>query len=129
MFINKENSNFVRFNATNEQTKNGRAYELDPNYIVGVVFLFTVIGLLLYVNFFYNFSFKAAFIKIYYMPTFSFLKHCIIVHKNENILESKKVVISDINVDENDYERRELTVSMSSVFIDYPHVKSNVDSL
>ncbi len=63
------------------------------------------------------------------MPTFSFLKHCIIVHKNENILESKKVVISDINVDENDYERRELTVSMSSVFIDYPHVKSNVDSL
>jgi hypothetical protein len=129
MFINKENSDFVRFNATNEQSKNERPYELDPNYIVGVVFLFTVIGLLLYVNFFYNFSIKAAFIKIYYMPAFSFLKHCIIVHKNENIFESKKVVISEVNVDENDNERRELTASMSSVFIDYPHVKSNLDIL
>jgi hypothetical protein len=123
---NKNFSEVLIFNATNGYTNYDRPYELDPNYIVGVVFLFTVIGLLLYVNLFYNFSLKAAFIKIYHEPLCSFLKHCVIVQKRPKLVKNNEV---PTNVDKkNGIDRKESNCSIDSVFIDYKSTKSNLNS-
>lgn len=127
----KKNENYsenIRFNATHGYEKiefGNKPYELDPNYIIGVVFLFTVIGLLLYVNFFYNFSLKSAFIKIYHEPKCSFLKHCIVVRKKPRLTANNR--FSSKNAGKNEIQRNGSNISLNSVFIDSNSAKSNMD--
>ena len=127
---NETKSNFVR-NITNKQE---RVYEVDPNYFVGIAFMLIVIGVLLYVNLFYDFSLKKKFINIYKSPMCKCLKLCIIIHKNDvnmpkenNFVNERKQAFNFL-FDSND-ENYELKSSLSSVFLKEQHDDLKNDSM
>ena len=133
ILVNNSSNNNNNNNNTDAKTHDTVIYELDPNYVVGIVFMLTVIGLLLYVNLFYDYSFKEAFLRIYHMRCCCCLKHCIRVSKKEkdlekyqntapdstfNLVESEpfQTVYKDVNLDlsQDDMQIQCLTSSQSN---------------